>query len=111
MISTHVLDTSTGRPASGVRVTLEHRVGQSWKSVGAATTDGDGRVKELLPAAATLERGFYRLHFETGAYFEARGASAFHPAVTIEVEVREPAEHHHVPLLVTPFGYTTYRGS
>lgn len=111
MISTHVLDTSVGLPAPKVGVSLERRAGTAWASLHSATTDADGRVRELLPAGAALERGVYRLHFETGAYFKARGVSAFHPSVIVEFEVIDHTQHHHVPLLLTPFGYSTYRGS
>ena len=110
MISTHVLDNTVGIPAAGVQVTLEARTEDGWKTLGHATTDADGRVK-ALPGGGVRTRGVYRLHFETGAYFTARGITAFHPAVTVEFEVADPSQHHHVPLLLTPFGYTTYRGS
>jgi 5-hydroxyisourate hydrolase len=109
MISTHVLDTSVGLPAAGVRVTLELKTGSAWKEIGAAATDADGRVRELVGGG--LQRGTHRLQFETGAYFTARGVKAFHPMVVVEFEVTDPTQHHHVPLLVTPFGYTTYRGT
>ncbi|MEX2180678.1 MAG: hydroxyisourate hydrolase [Gemmatimonadaceae bacterium] len=111
MISTHVLDTTVGLPAAGVRVALERRVGDAWTALGSATTDADGRIRELLSPGAALERGVYRLHFETGAYFGARGVKAFHPAVAVEFEVTDPSQRHHVPLLVTPFSHSTYRGS
>lgn len=111
MISTHVLDTSLGLPATGMRVALEQKAGTAWRSVGAASTDADGRVKELLSAGTPLARGVYRLHFDTGGYFAARSVKAFYPSVTVEFEVADAAQHHHVPLLLTPFGYSTYRGT
>jgi len=111
MISTHVLDTSIGAPAAGVAVSLEQRSGTAWTPLGSANTDGDGRVRELLGAGAVLARGIYRLRFDTGAYFAARSVQAFYPSVTVEFEVTDAAHHHHVPLLLTPFGYSTYRGS
>ena len=111
MISTHVLDTSVGLPAAGVRVALELRTGDTWKALGAASTDADGRVRELLPSGTALARGVYRVQFDTGAYFTSRGVKAFYPSVAVEFEVTNAAQHHHVPLLLTPFGYSTYRGS
>lgn len=111
MISTHVLDTSIGAPAMGVKVTLEVQAGPTWKSAGQGSTDADGRVKEMLGGGAVLARGVYRLHFATGAYFAARKVKAFYPSVTVEFEVDDEKQHHHVPLLLTPFGYSTYRGT
>ncbi len=110
-ISTHVLDTALGRPASGVGVRLE-RLGRDgeWRVAGSGTTDADGRVADLLPAEAGAGPGAYRLTFATGEYFQAAGRTAFYPGVTVEFTVRE-ATHHHVPLLLSPFGYSTYRGS
>lgn len=111
MISTHVLDTWAGIPAAGVRVTLERQMGEEWAALGEALTDADGRVKELLAAGAPKQVGTYRLEFDTGAYFESRGVAAFHPRVTVEIDVRDATAHHHVPLLLGPYSYTTYRGS
>jgi 5-hydroxyisourate hydrolase len=101
-ITTHVLDTSVGRPATGVGV----RLLRDDVEVSSGTTDGDGRWTALDGAAASS--GAYRLVFSTGHYF---GGASFHPQVTIDFLVGDPTEHHHVPLLLSPFGYTTYRGS
>ena len=111
MISTHVLDASAGTPAAGVRVTLEIRAGETWISCGSGITDADGRVRELHGPGPAFIAGRYRAGFDTGTYFAARGLSAFHPAVSVEFLVTNASEHHHVPLLLGPFGYTTYRGS
>lgn len=109
-ISTHVLDTSRGQPARGVRVSLERRSDSGdWTKAGAGITDGNGRVTELLAENQQLEPATYRLIFRTGDYFEAR--ECFYPEVAIEFSVRDPAAHYHVPLLLSPYGYTTYRGS
>ena len=108
-ITTHVLDVARGRPASGVGVLLE-RVSPQSTTVARAHTDGDGRVKSFTPTP-TLQVGTYRLTFDVGAYFEVAGVEAFYPRVVIEFDVRDPAQHHHVPLLLSPFGYSTYRGS
>ncbi len=110
-ITTHVLDTSRGRPAAGVVVVLERRAGEGFDELGRGSTDADGRLRTLLPAGAPLERGVYRLTFYTGAYFAHCAVEGFYPEVTIAFEVRDPSQHHHVPLLLNPFGYSTYRGS
>lgn len=109
-ITTHVLDVSRGRPAAGVPVILESQlVSGSWKELGRATTDSDGRVKTLL--SGPLELGTYRLTFETDSYFVQRNIESLYPQVTIVFEVRNTQEHYHIPLLLSPFGYSTYRGS
>ena len=104
-LSTHVLDASTGHPAVGVAVTLTDDAGVV---LGAAETDDDGRVREL---AAELPTGYYRLTFDTAAYFSGRQVGAFYPEVLIAFEVLDPLEHYHVPLLLSPYAYSTYRGS
>ncbi|HEX7300191.1 MAG TPA: hydroxyisourate hydrolase [Solirubrobacteraceae bacterium] len=110
MISTHVLDTARGHPAEGVAVVLEREARGEWEELARATTDGDGRVRELLPAEAGLDDGRYRLTFDTGQYFRTVGDAAFYPEVVVVFTVAGGG-HHHVPLLLSPFGYTTYRGS
>ena len=111
-ITTHILDTSRGRPASGVPVRLEIRSRDGdWKMIGHGITDGDGRLRELLPPDVPLARAAYRLIFDTGAYFSAQNVESFYPEVTIVFTVREAVEHYHVPLLLNPYGYSTYRGS
>jgi 5-hydroxyisourate hydrolase len=110
MISTHVLDTARGHPAEGVEVVLEHDASGAWRELGRGITDGDGRVRELLPAGAALDDGRYRLTFDTGQYFRVVGDAAFYPEVIVVFTVAG-GEHHHVPLLLSPFGYSTYRGS
>jgi 5-hydroxyisourate hydrolase len=103
-ITTHVLDTARGVPAAGVAVTLES--GPDWSEVGSGRTGEDGRIAELGSPSAP---GRYRLRFDTAGYFEGR--RAFFPEVTVEFTVERPEDHHHVPLLLSPFGYSTYRGS
>lgn len=110
-LTTHVLDTARGRPAAGVAVTAEIQRGDGWQRIGGGTTDDDGRVAALLPDGVALEAAVYRLRFATAAYFVAAGVPAFYPEVQIAFRVAEPAQHHHVPLLLSPFGYSTYRGS
>ena len=111
-ITTHVLDTSRGRPATGVRVTLEQIDGrQQWQVVGRGTTDRDGRLRTLLAETVEPLPGVYRLTFDTRGYFDAHGVRTFFPLVAVTFEVFAGEVHHHVPLLVSPFGYSTYRGS
>lgn len=109
-LSTHVLDTAAGRPAAGVAVRCERREGDRWVPLAQAVTDADGRVATLL-AREHLRAGVHRLTFSTGAWAAAAGTTTFWPEVTITFEVTAPTEHHHVPLLLSPFGYGTYRGS
>ncbi len=108
-ITTHVLDIGTGKPAAGVAVTLEVLDGERWLRIAAGATDGDGRVKSLGPDR--LASGTYRLGFDTGAYYAAAGTETFFPEVTLTFAVSETQSHYHVPLLLSPFGYSTYRGS
>jgi 5-hydroxyisourate hydrolase len=110
VITTHVLDTSLGRPAAGIAVTLERRDGAAWTSLGAMSTDADGRARPLNPSA-TLRPGHYRLTFAVSAYYKARGVTSFYPEVVVVFDVQAPDQHYHVPLLLSPFGYSTYRGS
>jgi 5-hydroxyisourate hydrolase len=106
VISTHVLDTARGHPAEGVEVVLS----RGGEELARATTDADGRIAELLPAGTELQDGRYRLTFDTGQYFRTLGEAAFYPEVSVVFTV-VGGGHHHVPLLLSPFGYTTYRGS
>jgi 5-hydroxyisourate hydrolase len=111
-ITTHVLDTARGVPAAGVHVTLEWSAQSGdWQRMGEGTTDPDGRLRTLMPDTGSAPTGIYRLRFETGAYFQSHGTAAFHPHITVTFEIVDGEAHHHVPLLVSPFGYTTYRGS
>ena len=110
-ITTHVLDTARGCPAAGVQVWLHVREGATWRNVGEGTTDKDGRLRTLLPDHEPLPPGDYQLVFETGAYFRRVAASHFLPRVVVEFTVASGEQHYHVPLLLSPFGYTTYRGS
>lgn len=109
-ISTHVLDTARGRPAAGLKITLERQAGEAWLAVGGGLTDDDGRVEGLL-GGGTLDAGIWRMSFETGAWFEAEGIDGFYPVARVVFRVTAPDQHHHVPLLLSPFGYSTYRGS
>jgi 5-hydroxyisourate hydrolase len=108
-ITTHVLDTSRGRPAAGVPVVLERATDSGWQPVGRGTTDADGRARSLL--LSEPEAGRYRLTFDTDTYFRAVGDTGFYPEVSVTFVVGQGEEHYHVPLLLSPFGYSTYRGS
>jgi 5-hydroxyisourate hydrolase len=110
-ITTHVLDTARGRPAAGVPVTLESKGEAGWTFVGRGATDADGRLRDLAPADFVLGEGDYRLTFDVGAYLSAGGAGGFYTEVVVSFVVRDAAAHYHVPLLLSPYGYTTYRGS
>lgn len=110
-ITTHVLDTSRGTPAAGVPVTLEQRIAADrWQPIGSGETDADGRLRTLTRENEAAP-GIYRLVFHTGGYFRSRGDATLYPEVVILFETVEGQAHYHVPLLVSPFGYTTYRGS
>ena len=102
-ITTHVLDTARGRPAAGIAVRLDVRDGGDWRELARGTTDADGRLRTL----PSIDAGTYRLTFDTGAY----NPDGFFLEVTIEFVVKDAAQHYHVPLLLSPFGYSTYRGS
>jgi 5-hydroxyisourate hydrolase len=106
-LSTHVLDATAGQPAAGVYVRLECVGETGWRPVAEGETGPDGRLR--FPG--DLDPGVYRLMFATRAYFEPRGMATFYPQVSITFEMTERAEHYHVPLLLSPFGYSTYRGS
>lgn len=109
-ITAHILDTTKGRPAAGVQVILFQQQDNDWREITRATTDGNGRIPRLLQADRILENGFYKMKFLTGQYFDQYSLQTFYPYINIIFEISSP-EHYHIPLLVSPFGYTTYRGS
>ena len=110
-ITTHVLDTALGRPAEGVSVTLEVEGAGGWQLVSKGETNGDGRISDLVPETLFLSAGVYRLIFDTGAYFDSRQVTSFYPQISVVFKFDSPGQHYHVPLLLSPFGYSTYRGS
>jgi len=110
-ITIHVLDTSRGKPAAGVAVMLEQADGQEWRELAKGKTDGDGRIEMLLPKGKPVVAGIYRVTFESGAYFAESKTKTLYPRITVLFEVTDPKEHYHIPLLLSPFGYSTYRGS
>lgn len=109
-ISTHILDTSKGSPAQHVDVILSKQENENWNEITKGTTNSDGRIPDLLNKEIKLEPGIYKLKFDTKKYFEATNTEAFYPFVEIVFEIKTDA-HYHVPLLLNPFGYSTYRGS
>ena len=111
-ISTHVLDTASGKPAAGVPIQLFRRESSGdWRRLASARTDSDGRCAQLLPADEELAPGEYRLEFDTATYYSAQKVDGLYPAVHITFVVRSGDSHLHIPLLLSPNGYTTYRGS
>lgn len=109
-ITSHVLDTALGKPAKRIAVRLDRLDPGGWTTLGEAVTDDDGRVTDF-PGTTELRAGTYRVTFDTGAYFEATGTPVFFPTVDVVFRVDNAGEHVHVPLLLSPFGYSTYRGS
>ena len=110
-VTTHVLETSTGQPAQGIKIRLEQPISeQSWATLSEGITDSDGRVSNLLGKRTKLTVGKYRLVFLTGAYYQQRNIQTFYPEVKIIFEITDGG-HYHVPLLLNPYGYSTYRGS
>jgi 5-hydroxyisourate hydrolase len=110
-LTTHVLDTALGRPATGLLITLERLESNgAWSEISQGRTNEDGRLRDLLPTGG-LEAKTYRLTFHCGEYFGRLGHKTFYPFVPVVFEISAVTEHHHVPLLISPFGYSTYRGS
>jgi 5-hydroxyisourate hydrolase len=109
-LTTHILDTSKGKPAFGVHVTLCQHKKNKWLEIAKGVTDEDGRITNLLKKTVVMELGTYKLRFETQSYFARQAIQTFYPFVEITFQVTTE-EHYHVPLLINPFGYSTYRGS
>jgi 5-hydroxyisourate hydrolase len=112
-ITTHVLDTALGRPAEGVPVSLDHLdpTSGAWSRLGQGVTDADGRLRTLVPEHHALQAGRYRITFAVEAYHQRIGQQGFYPEVSVQFELRDPSQHHHIPLLLSPHGFSTYRGS
>ncbi len=110
-ITTHILDTTRGLPAQNVPISLYAQHGNDWQKLGGGVTNGDGRLPGLLADDVKLPAGIYRMHFQTSAYFEANEEVGFYPYVDIVFELDANGDHYHVPLLLTAYGYSTYRGS
>ena len=110
MITTHVLDTAIGRPGKNIAIELEREEHGTWKLIGGGITDDDGRLRTLTPQGP-VQSGTYRIRFQTGAYFAAQGVLGFFPLVEIQFVIGDGTQHYHVPLLLSPFSFSTYRGS
>lgn len=110
MITTHVLDTAAGKPGKAIAIELERHDGAVWHLIGGGVTDEDGRLRTLTPAGPVTP-STYRIRFHTAAYFAATGQTGFFPIVEIYFSVVDGTQHYHVPLLLSPYGYSTYRGS
>jgi len=110
-ITTHVLDTTRGKPAQNLPITLFAQQGNDWKELAGGVTNADGRIADLLTDDNVLAAGIYRMHFATKAYFDANNEQGFYPFVDIVFELDGSHSHYHIPLLLTAFGYSTYRGS
>ena len=109
-ITTHVLDTSRGKPAQGISIVLYSHKSDGWTEISQGTTNEDGRIKNLVQDDSLLTGGTYKLRFETKPYFDQSSVTTFYPYIEIVFNI-QPGEHYHVPLLLNPFGYSTYRGS
>ena len=109
-LTTHILDTSKGKPAIGVHVTLYQRHKEEWEELTKGVTNGDGRIPDLVKKGTLLQLGTYKLRFETQAYFAKQSIQTFYPCIEITFQITTE-EHYHVPLLLNPFGFSTYRGS
>ncbi|XP_053662373.1 5-hydroxyisourate hydrolase, partial [Anopheles marshallii] len=112
-LSTHILDTTRGKPATEVPVTLHYRTSsQTWTKISTGITDSDGRFRSFFTEGqSALEKGVYKLHFDVGPYFRGRSVESLYPFIEIVFTVADPLQHYHIPLLLNPFGYSTYRGS
>ena len=110
-LSVHVLNLENGLPSPGVNVTLEIHVGQNWQPLAQGVTNEQGRIGELFPEKQAMEAGQYRVVFKTGEYFKKAGRDTFFPEIPVIFEVKNADQHYHIPLLLSPYGFSTYRGS
>jgi len=110
-LSVHVLDQQSGQPGAGIQVTLEQRKGTEWMQLASGVTNEQGRIPALYPEGKAMAAGDYRIVFRTGEHFARKGQPTFFPRIPVEFTVDAPAQHYHIPLLLSPFGYSTYRGN
>lgn len=109
-ITTHILDTHLGKPAYNVPIELLKLTSEGFEKIAQGLTDDDGRITDLLPTGA-IESGVYQMRFDTGSYHSSLGILGFYPEVVVTFEISASDEHYHIPLLLSPFAYSTYRGS
>ena len=109
-VTTHVLDTSIGKPGKNISIRLKQQTNGAWTTLCQGITNADGRIGDLLPQNRNIKPGDYKMNFDTGSYFESNKVEGFYPSVEIDFTVFDDS-HYHVPLLINPFGYSTYRGS
>lgn len=110
-LSVHVLDLQSGQPGEGIRVTLEQRNGDQWRALAKGVTNAQGRIAALYPEGKNVTEGEYRIVFETGEHYAKQGQKTLFPRIPVEFNMEATARHYHVPLLLSPFGYSTYRGN
>lgn len=110
-LSVHVLNLQTGTPSAGIQVTLERHTGATWQALAQGTTNEQGRIPELFPANMAIDKGEYRVVFKTGEYYQKLHQDTFFPEIPVIFEVRQTDQHYHIPLLLSPYGFSTYRGS
>jgi len=110
-LSVHILDLQSGQPTPGVSVDLEQKTDSGWRALATGVTDAQGRIRALFPEGQALARGDYRVVFHTGAHFAQRQQPSFFPEIPVLFTVADPAQHYHIPLLLSPYGYATYRGN
>lgn len=110
-LSVHVLDMQSGQPTAGIQVTLEQRDGAQWRELATGVTNAQGRVPALYPEGKAMVAADYRIVFKTGEHYARRGQATFFPRIPVEFTVDAPTQHYHIPLLLSPFGYSTYRGN
>lgn len=110
-LSVHILDLQSGQPTAGVNVTLEARDGQQWRTLGQGVTDAQGRVRALYPEGKQITAGAYRIVFKTGEHYARLRQPTFFDQIPVEFKVDNTTQHYHIPLLLSPYGYSTYRGN
>jgi len=110
-LSVHVLDLQSGQPSAGIEVTLEQRAGSEWRELARGVTNEQGRIPALYPEDKPMAAANYRIVFKTGEHYRRKGQASFFPQIPVEFTVDAPAQHYHIPLLLSPYGYSTYRGN
>lgn len=110
-LSVHILDLQTGTPTAGVTVTLEQKTGNDWRQLASGVTNAQGRIAEMYPADKAMEQGDYRIVFKTGEHYARLKQETFFPEIPVQFHVEKTDQHYHIPLLLSPFGFSTYRGN